>query len=294
MTAFGWRVAFASLFIAPAVAVAADLPSEPSGASAVAPATYTPAAPDWIVTLGIEGRMIPAWPGSKQYTPSGVFLPLFDVRKEGTPPNFFGPRDSFGINLLSSSQFKFGPAFKFITNRNQWNYPETYGLGDIGYTVQAGVFAEYWPVSWLRLRGELRQGIGGETGQTGDIFLDAIVPIGPWTLSGGPRVEFQSSTALSPYFSVTAAQSGATAVYGPPHGFAPLPVYNVSGGFYSWGAGAKVEYNFNRQWSAYTFAEYEQISGSAASSPIVTQRGTPNQLSAGLGVTYSFSMHPWW
>ena len=40
--------------------------------------------------------------------------------------------------------------------------------------VQAGALCRnIWPVPWLRLRGELRQGFGGETGETGDLFLDA-------------------------------------------------------------------------------------------------------------------------
>ena len=63
------------------------------------------------------------------------------------------------------------------------------GLGDVNLAVQLGAFAAYWPVPWLRLRAEIRQGIGGETGQTGDVFLDAVVPFGQWRLSGGPAYD---------------------------------------------------------------------------------------------------------
>jgi outer membrane protein len=42
------------------------------------------------------------------------------------------------------------------------------------------------------------------------------------------------------------------------------------------------------------FGEYERLTGSAADSPLVTVRGSPDQLTFGVGATYSFSMHPWW
>jgi outer membrane protein len=238
--------------------------------------------------------MLPAWPGAAESKLGALVLPLFDFRKVGEPANFFGPRDSFGFNILNSSQFRFGPAIKLINEREQWNYKELYGLGNIGYTAQVGVFGEYWPVTWLRLRGEVRQGIGGETGLTGDVFLDAIVPLGQWTLSAGPRIELQSTAAVSPFYSITPSQSGATQVYGPQSGLAPLPVYNATGGFYSWGVGGKAQYTFNPQWAAYSFVEFEQITGSAAGSPLVTQRGSPDQFTYGLGVTYTFTMHPLW
>jgi outer membrane protein len=107
--------------------------------------------------------------------------------------------------------------------------------------VQIGGYAVYWPVPWLCARGEVRQGIGGETGVSGDLFTDAVVPLGQWRLSGGPRLSLQSTAAVAPYFSITAAQSAASG----------LPVHNATGGFYSCGAGGQVEYFWNRQWQTH-------------------------------------------
>ena len=73
-----------------------------------------------------------------------------------------------------SATFQFGPALQFIGDRKASDYTELYGLGNVDYAAQVGAFANFWPVSWLRLRGEVRQGIGGETGVTGDVFLDAV------------------------------------------------------------------------------------------------------------------------
>ena len=100
----------------------------------------------------------------------------------------------------------------------------------------------------------------------------------------------QTTAAVSPYFSITPAQSAGSTVAGLP----ALPVYHASGGVYSYGAGGQIEYFFNPQWATYSFIEYERLVGSAADSPLVTQRGSPNQVTFGLGARYSFVTHPWW
>jgi outer membrane protein len=283
------RFAIALLGVAtPGLAAAADLPVPASQASAAS--KYAPAAPDWIVTVGVEGRVVPAWAGASDSKPAVTGFPLFSVRKQGSPPDFPGPRDSIGFSVLDLGQFKLGPAFKVVWERKASSYAALNGLGDVNFAVQAGAFAEYWPVPWLRLRGELRQGIGGETGVTGDLFLDAIAPLGAWTFSAGPRMTLQSAAANGPYFSITQAQSAGSVVAGLP----VLPVYRAGGGLYSYGAGTMAQYTFNPQWTAHALIEYERLTGSVADSPLVTQRGSPDQLTYGLGVTYSFNMHPWW
>jgi MipA family protein len=286
----GWRVACALwIVVGPRLAVAADLPAQ-SAPAPNAPAVYAPTAPDWIVTVGVEGRAIPAWPGAPTGEFGGSGSPLFSVRKEGTPPAFFGPRDSFGFQIIDLGQFKLGPAVKIVWERQASSYTALNGLGNVDFAIQAGGYAEFWPLQWLRLRGEVRQGFGGETGVTGDVFVDGVVPIGQWTLSGGPRLTLQSAAAIGPYFGITQAQSIGSTVAGLPR----LPIYNASGGLYSYGAGTQVAYMFNPQWAAHGFVEYERLTGSAADSPLVTQRGSPNQLTFGLGATYSFAMHPLW
>jgi len=290
MVAAKWGIAVALLGVAmPGFAAAADLPPQlPAAASE--PAAYTPPVPDWIVTVGVEGRIVPAWAGASISKPALTGFPLFDIRKEGTPPNFPGPRDSIGFAIVDIGQFKLGPAVKLVWERRASSYTALNGLGNVDYAVQAGAFAEYWPMPWMRLRVEARQGIGGETGVTGDTFLDAIVPIGPWTLSAGPRMTLQSAAATSPYFSITPAQSVGSTVAGLP----ALPVYHAGGGLYSYGAGAMAQYTFNPQWTTHALFEFERLTDSAANSPLVRQRGSPDQFTVGLGATYSFAMHPIW
>ncbi|MGB7036375.1 MAG: MipA/OmpV family protein [Xanthobacteraceae bacterium] len=277
--------------LAPGLAAAADLPVQPTSVP-TAPAAYTPALPDWIVTVGLEGRIIPAFPGASDKKLGWSALPLFSIRKQGEPPDFFGPRDSFSFSVINTPTFQFGPAVQIVNQRKASDYAQTNGLADVDYAAQVGAFANFWPLPWLRLRGEARQGIGGETGVTGDVFLDAVVPIGQWTLSAGPRVTLQTAAATSPYFSITAAQATTANLLQP--GLAPLTAYHDGGGLYSYGAGTQLQYAFNETWTAHAFVEYQRLTGSAADSPLVTQRGSPNQFIYGLGATYSFNMHPLW
>jgi outer membrane protein len=279
------------LAIAPGIAAAADLPPQ-APPPPMAPATYTPAAPDWIVTVGVEPRIVPAYPGASDSRFGLSVFPLFSIRKAGTPPEFFGARDSFGFSIIDLGQFQLGPVGQIVWERKASSYSQLNGLGDVNYALQIGGFAQYWPVPWLRLRGEVRQGLGGETGVTGDLFLDAVVPFGNFRWSTGPRLTLQSAAAVSPYFSISQAQAIAANAAQP--NLPALTAYNASGGIYSYGAGTQLEYFFSPQWSAHGLVEYQRLTGSAADSPLVTQRGSPNQYTFGLGATYSFNMAPWW
>ena len=194
------------------------------------------------------------------------------------------------IRCWTSDHFRRGRSARIEYPRYGSQYGQLNGLGDVPWALQLGGFAQYWALPWLRLRAELRQGIGGETGLTGDLFADAVVPLGQWRISGGPRMTVQSAAAISPYFGITAAQSAGSTVSGLP----ALPVYSASGGIYSYGAGGQVEYFWNPQWSTHAIVEYERLTGSAAASPLVTMRGSPNQFTYGVGATYTFNMHPLW
>lgn len=272
-----WRRAvIASFLLMPGVAAAADPPLvQPSLPAAL---------PDWVVTVGAEARLIPAWPGAPTSLYMATGVPLIAIGKPGDPPYFFGARDAFGLPLLDLGQLSVGPVGKLVYPRYTSSYSQLQGMTDVNWAVQGGIYATYWLVPWLRLRAEALQGAGAETGQTGNLFADAVVPFGQLRLSGGPRITVQSASAVAPYFSITPAEAAAS-------GLSP---YNAGGGFYSWGAGGQVEYFWNSRWQTHALLEFERISGSAADSPLVTIRGSPNQFTFGLGATYSLNMRPLW
>ena len=150
--------------------------------------------------------MLPSYEGSGAHVLRP--LPMFDIRRAGTPPSFRAPRDGFGFSILDTGRFQAGPTVKVNLARKESSDSDLRGLGNVDWTLEAGAFAEYWPADWLRTRVELRQGIGGHHGLVSDITADLVVPVTQQlTLSGGPRMTLATAAATSPYFSITPTQS---------------------------------------------------------------------------------------
>ncbi len=70
-----------------------------------------------------------------------------------------------------------------------------------------------------------------------------------------------------------------------------IRAFDAKGGLKSAGAGAQLKYQWNEQWSSRLYLEYEHLLGSAASSPLVTERGSVDQVTFGVGLSYSFDFH---
>jgi len=259
----------------------------PLGASATdadrAASGFSASSYDWTVTVGAEGRVEPVFQGSDRYVLRPV--PIIVVRRFGTPEPFRSPREGIGIGLFEGSNFQIGPVGQVVWPRLQRRDAALQGLGNVPWAGELGIFAEYWWVPWLRTRAEVRQGFNGHHGIVSDVMMDAVVPLGAqWTLSGGPRITLATTPAVSPYFSIDAAQSAASG----------LPIFDARGGVRSVGAGAQARYLWTPRWATHVFVELERLTGDVASSPLVAQRGSANQLTIGLGVTHSFDIkRPW-
>jgi outer membrane protein len=233
----------------------------------------------WTVTLGAEGRVLPSFEGSDRFILLPV--PLIDIRRAGTPRRFRSTRDGLSVAILESGMFRFGATGKLRLPRYQRDDPDLRGLGNVGWGVEVGLFGEFWPVPWLRTRGEVRQGLGAHNGIVSDLSADVVMPVTPQlTLSAGPRLAFASTAATMPYFGVTPAQSIASG----------LPMFNAQGGIHAYGAGGLARYEWSQQWATHFFVEYDRLAGDAANSPLVRLRGSPVQLQVGLGFTYSFDV----
>jgi outer membrane scaffolding protein for murein synthesis (MipA/OmpV family) len=246
-----------------------------------APPFELPALPSvsgtWTVMVGLGGEYRPNFEGSKnsKFSP----IPIFTIRRAGSADPFRAPRDSASIALIDFGEFRTGPAAKYVPGRKSFNYAELNGLGDVNAAVELGGFVEYYPVDWFRMRSEIRQGIGGHHGAVADFSADFIVPvIQQLTVSAGPRFTWESTQATAPYFGVNAVQAAASG----------LSIFDAKGGAHSAGFGTQVKYRINPQWEVHSYIEYERLLGDAAKSPLVTTRGSVNQTTIGIGVSYAF------
>jgi MipA family protein len=234
---------------------------------------------DWTVKVGVGGEYRPNFEGANRSMLSPV--PIFSIRRAGKADQFRAPLDSGGIAFIEMAGFHVGPAFKYVAARNAADFAELRGLGDVNAAIEIGGFVDYFPVDWLRGRVEVLQGFGGHHGVVANFSGDLILPVAPqWTLSGGPRFTLESAAATAPYFGINLAQAMASG----------LPQFNARGGAHSAGAGAQLRYQYNPQWEVHSYVEYQRLLGDAAASPLVQQRGSPNQVTVGLGASYSFDV----
>jgi outer membrane protein len=234
----------------------------------------------WTVTIGVGGNFRPDFEGATHYLLSPI--PIINVQRAGSGQQpFISPRDSPGIALLDTGSFRAGPVVTSLSSRKVSSDPALNGLYDVKTTYELGGFVEYFPVDWFRARAEVRRGFGGSSGVFVDLSADAIVPV--WdrlTWSAGPRLSFANRRATAPFFCIDQTEALASG----------LPVFNANGGLHSVGAGTQLRYQITPRWEVHSTIEYQRLTGDAAASPLITQRGSPNQTSFSIGASYSFDV----
>jgi MipA family protein len=276
------RTRFAAILAALSATIAAfDGASAQTAFTLPAPPYELPLLPpvsgNWTVMIGAEGQSQPDFEGANRSLFSAA--PIFSIRRAGGVDQFRSSRDNASIALIDFGDLRVGIAGKYVPSRKADNYSELNGLGDVKAAIEIGGFIEYFPVDWLRLRNETRGGFGGHQGVVSDFAADFIVPVtAAITISAGPRFTWESTKAVSPYFSIDAAQAMATG----------LAAFDARGGAHSAGAGGQVKYRINPQWEVHGFVEYDRLLGDAANSPLVIARGSVNQTKVGVGASYSF------
>jgi MipA family protein len=232
----------------------------------------------WTVTIGAGAQTYPKFPGSDSY---GINpLPIFGLRRQGSPLPAKAPDDSFGFGVLGrDSVVNFGPALRFQNKREQDDVGAP--VGDVGFTVEAGGFVSILPVRNFRLRAEVRQGLGGHRGLVGDLGADLIVrDENSYVFTIGPRARWGDSDFQRAYFGVTPAVAGATG----------LPAYAPGSGLYAVGAVAGLTRKLGRNWGVQGYVGYDRLVGDAADSPIVRAFGSRDQFSGGAGLFIEFNV----
>ncbi|RPE70948.1 outer membrane scaffolding protein for murein synthesis (MipA/OmpV family) [Pacificibacter maritimus] len=156
------------------------------------------------------------------------------------------------------------------------------GLGDVDGTIEIGGFVAY-EAGPFAAHFELRQGVdGGHDGLHGEARaqyrgrFDAMAL--PVFFGVGPKISFGDDAYNSAYFDVSAAQSAASGI----------SEYDAGGGINSYGLGANVMVPLSAQTSLIGFVDYEQLTGDVGNSSIVQERGSQDQVRAGVFLNYTF------
>jgi outer membrane protein len=231
------------------------------------------------VRVGLGAQLDPQFIGADDTR----VAPLFHINTaRGTNQfKFSAPDDSFGIGVLSKDGFSFGPAGDIQAPRRQSDVGAP--VGNVPRTFEAGAFAQYMAGDSIRVRADILKGINGHHGLVGSIGADKVWRDGDrYVFSIGPRVLFSDARYQRAYFGVTPAASSASG----------LPTYRPHGGLYGVALTSGLSYQLSGPWGLFGFARYERLVGDAAKSPIVREFGSRNQLSGGIGLNYTFTIHP--
>jgi outer membrane protein len=234
-------------------------------------------AKDYRVRVGLGAQVRPEWRGSDDYEVGPLWD--IDVARGSNPFKFEAEDDPFGISLISKNGFSFGPAANIEWKRKESDVGAP--LGNVKTTFEAGGFVQYYPSKSIRLRADLRKGLGGHGGLVGSVGADWIARDGDrYVFSIGPRVLFSDRKYERAYFGVTPEAALASG----------LPAYRPDSGIHAVAAESNLSYQFNNRFGMFGYARYERLVGDAGRSPIIREFGSRNQWSAGAGLSYTFDV----
>lgn len=218
----------------------------------------------------------PDYLGSDDYevVPAGSL----SLSRPGAERGFTAPDDGVSFGLFNGDNLTAGVVGRWRSERDDDG--DLRGFDKVDWAVEAGVFAVWWPDDWLRVRGEVRRGFGGNESWAATVGADAVYRTGSWMFSLGPRVRWADDDFTRTYFEVTPLDAARS-----PFGIA---AFEPGDDYWTVGALASVEYPTTRRWSILADIEYQRLSGDAADSPIVSQLGSEDQFRTSVGVRYKF------
>jgi MipA family protein len=233
----------------------------------------------WNLRLGARVGATPTFLGSKSYRAS--VAPIFSIGRGLGSRWLYVVDDNISIGVVDGDFWRAGLTGKILRERKESSDSDLRGLGNVRFGGEVGGFAEIYPMSWLRARAEIRHGISAHDALMGDLKLDAFTRLyDRWTLSAGPRVSFAQRDFTQTYLGVTYEQSLRSG----------LPQYKASDGLLSYGASAQVSYQWTPRIETTAYVQASRLAGDAAKSPLVTQRGTRDQLSVGVSTRWTLDI----
>ncbi|MCX8475362.1 MAG: MipA/OmpV family protein [Sphingomonas sp.] len=267
--------------------------SEPNADPAELPdAPPPPGPPDRQLQVGLFTAYTPAFLGSKDY--QLIAGPNIQLRYDRISLSL---QDGLGFDVIRGGGWRVGPSIGLRQSRQQdGDSPlriagdrsdALLGLGTIKASADVGGYVA-WESGPIGARLDVRQATNSDLGLIATLGLryTAMIPTSsaprarPAIFSIGPRLSFVDDKYNQAYFGVTAAQSARS-------GLSP---YRAEGGLLSAGVGAVAIVPLSEWISGMLIGAYDRLAGDAARSPLVEERGSRNQATVALGLSYRFGL----
>ena len=111
---------------------------------------------DWYLTVGAAGSMAPEFEGASKMILRAA--PMISLGKKGPEARFNSRNDNISFALYEAGSFRAGAVGKIVFPRDD-DSDDLNGLEPVKWGGELGGFAEFYPTDWLRVRGEVRQGV---------------------------------------------------------------------------------------------------------------------------------------
>ena len=226
------------------------------------------------VRVGAGTIVAPSYEGDNSY--EARFFPRLSVQWRD---RVFLSNTRLEVVAWKDDQFAVGPVLQYRFGRSEKASADLTGLGNVPDAFELGAFVQ-WRADWFLAGANLIGDVsGGHEGLLGTLWMGTEVPLADrLKLSVGGRVTWASAAYMRSNFGITPAQSTASG----------LPVFRASGGLKDVGARLKLRYRLLESWRINSSVGYLRLLGDAADSPLVRERGSPNQFIWSLAVQYTF------
>jgi MipA family protein len=267
--------------------------AQPGPAAAPMPSAEEVANRDTVTVAGGIGT-VPDYVGSNDYrlipavavrgkvsgfsfTTRGAYLYVDAIPHRGADKVEFNVGPIAGLRFNRTSHIK-DPVVKLLPRLNK-----AFEVGGFAGVSFHGLIDPY---DTLALRLDVLHDIGNaHKSTTFSPNLDFSTPLSRTTyVSASLGAEFVSNKFADYYFSISPADSLRTG--------GALPVFNANGGMKDWKAGLLLNQSITGDLlgglSVFGTAQYSRLVGDFKRSPIVSQRGSPNQWLGAVGLAYTW------
>lgn len=232
------------------------------------------------IRIGLGPVITPAYEGSDDYKIKAApllsfrYKDLVQVDNNQIRVNVFGSK-----NLFRTENFKAGPLLKLDFGRDETDSPDLLGLGDVGTSLELGVFGQY-TAGPMRARLRVQKDIlSGHSGMRiiGDLGV-AIYRSEKVAVTGNLSSTWTDGSYMESFFGITAAQALASG----------LTAFTATSGLKDISLAFGANYAVSDSWALVGNAGVSKLLGDAKNSPIVSVQGSSTQFFGGIFAVYTF------
>ena len=216
---------------------------------------------EWKVTVGAGVSDAPRYEGAAQNRLR--FIPLI----EASNGHFFASvLRGVGYDFSDDRASSYGVRLSLGHARRENADPRLFGMGNIPYYVEPGVFFNQRFAGLLFVSGGLTRGIHGSHAELGTGFM---LPLSKADrLRFGLSANWGDSLYNQTFFGVTPLQAAASGNV--------LTAYQAAPGIKDAAVSLNWAHNFDQHWYTSTGLSYKRLLGSAAKSPLTQRTGLPS------------------